>query len=390
MRSKPYSCPVPYSCWAGKYRAAQVIVLRVRPDCEMSGRAFVDGMDAANQEKSRPGRFKVATSLLKQTFSEWTADKAPRLGAALAYYTVFSIAPLIVIAILIVGLVFDNAQAQVVAQVKGLVGDQGAAAIESMIKAANKPVQSGIATFLAFGTLLFGAAGVFIQLKDAMNTIWNVGPPKSKGMIAFFRKYFLSFGMVLGIGFLLLVSLLLEAGLAMMGEYLQHRIPGLAVAMQTLGFVVSFAAVSVLFAMIFKFLPDTTIAWRDVWIGAVATAGLFVVGKLGLGVYLAKAGVASAYGAAGSLVLVLLWVYYSAQILFFGAEFTQVYSKQHGTRSSAQPERRKFSPEKARLVAEIEKERMHLASVMKPFSGKKLVSTEATFARPGRHKSRWK
>lgn len=323
-------------------------------------------MEEESAGKPRRLDFKTALTLLKQTASEWVADKAPRLGAALAYYTVFSIAPLILIAILIAGLAFDNAQAQIVAQVKGLVGDQGGDAIESMIEAAQKPVQSTVATVLAFGTLLFGAAGVFVQLKDALNTIWNVPEPKAGGIWAFIRKYFLSFTMVFGIGFLLLVSLVLEAGLAILGEFLTNRMPGMDVVMQTIGFAVSFGVVTVLFAVLFKYLPDTKVAWHDVWVGAFLTAGLFVVGKLGLGIYLGKAGTASAYGAAGSLVLILLWVYYSAQILFFGAEFTQVYANYCGSRCEEWPPAGKRT-RKQKIIAKIEQQRKHADKLMKSY-----------------------
>ncbi|MDQ6631343.1 MAG: YihY/virulence factor BrkB family protein [Verrucomicrobiota bacterium] len=301
--------------------------------------------------------------LLKETFSEWSRDKAPRLGASLAYYTIFSIAPLVLIAITIAGLVFDNAQVQIVGQVKGPVGDKGGGAIESMIKAAQKPVQTSIATVLAFGTLLFGAAGVFIQLKDALNTIWKAPESNAGGVWGFIKKYFLSFSMVLGIGFLLLVSLVLEAALAIAGHFLENRVPGMSIVMPAAGFILSFATVSLLFAMLFKFLPDAKVAWRDVWIGAFLTAGLFVVGKLGLGIYLGTAGVASAYGAAGSLVLILLWVYYSAQILFFGAEFTQVYSKRHGSRCDQPNTEKPPTNRKQRLVARIEQERKQMAKI---------------------------
>lgn len=320
------------------------------------------------EEKKHSRRLTVGKifSMLKETVKEWSADKAPRLGAALAYYTVFSIAPLVIIAILIAGLVFDNAQAQIVAEIKSLVGDKGGAAIESMIEAAQKPVESAVATVLAFGTLLFGAAGVFIQLKDAFNTIWNVPQPKSSGIWGFVRKYFLSFSMVLGIGFLLLVSLLLEAGLAVVGRFFEDRLPGATIIMPAMGLVVSFGIITLLFALLFKFLPDVKVPWRDVWIGAALTTGLFVVGKIGLGVYLGKASVGSAYGAAGSLVLILLWVYYSAQILFFGAEFTQVYSKRHGSRCPLDEEPPRPRTRKERLLLQIEKDRKKLAAMSKP------------------------
>jgi membrane protein len=298
--------------------------------------------------------------LTKMTAKEWMDDNVPRLGAALSYYTVFSIAPLAIIAITIAGLVFNNAQGQVMNEIKGLVGENGSEAIGSMMEAAQKPDRSVVATALGFVTLLFGAAGVFIQMKDAMNTVWNVEPDKNGGIVKFIRKYFVSFSMVLGIGFLLLVSLILTAGLAFLGTYLEQYIPGLKPVMELVNFVVSFAVITVLFAMLFKFLPDTQIEWSDVWVGAALTSLLFTVGKFLLGFYFAKSHIASAYGAVGSLVLILLWVYYSSQILFFGAEFTQVFSKYHGSRFTEEIKKETMTP-KQRLVYNIEQERRELS-----------------------------
>ncbi|MDB6129727.1 MAG: putative rane protein [Verrucomicrobiales bacterium] len=280
---------------------------------------------------------KAILELLKQTFKEWNEDKAPRLGAAMAYYTIFSIAPILIISITIAGKLMDNAQGQILDQVQGMLGDKGREAVESMVEAANKPVQSAVATITAFATLLFGAAGVFIQLKDALNTIWKVKETTASGIMAYIKKYFLSFSMVLGLGFLLLVSLVMSAGLAMVGSYLNGWFKGMEVVMNLISFGVSFGLISVLFALLFKFLPDQRVAWKDVGIGAVLTSFCFVVGKFALGFYLGKASTVSAYGAAGSLVVMLLWVYYSAQILFFGAEFTQVYAKRHGSHYQAAP-----------------------------------------------------
>lgn len=311
--------------------------------------------------RPEPLGFKNIFPLLKATAKEWSDDKAPRLGAALAYYTVFSIAPLLIIAITITGLVFADSQAQVMTEVQKVMGDKGSGAIESMITAAQKPAQSIVATILGFATLFFGAAGVVIQLKDALNTVWDVDNPPSGGFMGFLKKYFLSFTVVLGIGFLLLVSLLLEAGLAVAGQFVKHHLPALGLVMQIAGIVVTFGIITFLFAMLFKFLPDTKVSWRDVWVGAAMTAVLFFIGKLGLGLYLGKAAAASAYGAAGSLVIMLLWVYYSAQILFFGAEFTQVYSKHHGSRCTPESLKETLSP-KERLIAEAEEQREQVAS----------------------------
>jgi membrane protein len=204
-----------------------------------------------------------------------------------------------------------------------------------MVKSANKPKSGTIATIIGIVTLLFGAAGVFGQLKDALNTIWNVEPKKSGGIMTMIKDRFLSFAMVFGTGFLLLVSLVLDSAVAAAGHFLGNRLPGGEVLWQGVQIVLSLAVVTLLFALIFRFLPDIHPTWRDVWFGAVFTAVLFVLGKFGLGIYFGKSAVGSSYGAAGSLVLLLLWVYYSAQILFFGAEFTQVYARKHGSMANA-------------------------------------------------------
>lgn len=312
---------------------------------------------------SKPVHFKNIVPLLKETASEWVEDKAPRLGAALAYYTIFSIAPLLIIAITITGLVFADSQRQVLSEVRGLMGDKSAEAVQAMMSATQKPAQSVVATLLGFATLIFGAAGVFIQLKDALNTIWDVEETPSGGIGGFIKKYFLSFSVVLGIGFLLLVSLMLEAGLTVVGQFVKENMPGLGILMQVLGVAIPFGAITLLFAMLFKFLPDVKVAWRDVWIGALLTTGLFVLGKIGLGFYISKAAAASAYGAAGSLVVMLLWVYYSSQILFFGAEFTQVYSRNHGSRYNPDKIMKCLSP-KEKLVAESNRQRRKIYSTL--------------------------
>lgn len=280
-----------------------------------------------------PGAF---LRLLRDTFNEWNEDKAPRLAATLAYYTIFSIAPLLVIAIAIAGLVFgqEAARGQLDNQIQGLIGPVGADAVQEMIQSASKPSSGILATVIGLITLLFGASGVFAQLKDALNTIWDVPPAPNRGVRGILRGQFLSFTMMLGIGFLLLVSLVISAGLSAFGSFLGEMFPGLTFVMQIVNIVISFAVVTLLFAIMFKVLPDAAIAWSDVWFGAAFTALLFTIGKFLIGVYLGSGTVASAYGAAGSLVVLLLWVYYSAQILFFGAEFAQVYANQYGSRLS--------------------------------------------------------
>jgi len=275
--------------------------------------------------------------LFKQAFTEFGEDKAQRLGAALAYYTIFSLAPLLLIAISIAGMVFgrEAAQGQIFGQLHGVLGPQAAQAVQEMVKGAAKPKSGTMATVIGIVTLLFGAAGVFGQLKEALNTIWNVEPARAGGFMKMLKDRFLSFAMVLGTGFLLLVSLVIDAGVAAAGHFVGSRLPGGEALWQVVQLIVSLGIVALLFALIFRFLPDVHPAWRDVWFGAIFTAVLFVARKFALGLYLGKSAVGSSYGAAGSLVVLLLWVYYSAQILFFGAEFTQVYARTHGSMAEA-------------------------------------------------------
>ena len=273
------------------------------------------------------------SSLLKETATDWSNDHAPRLGAALAYYTVFAIVPLLVIMIAMIGLVFgqEAAQSYILEQIKSLVGKQSAEAIKEMIQHANKPSTGIVATIVAVITLLLGASGLFGQLQDALNTIWGVERKSGGGIWGIVKDRFLSFMAVLGTGFLLLVSLVLSAALAAMGKLFGGWLPGHEVLLQGLNLLISFAVITGLFAMMFKILPDAQIAWNDVWVGAAMTALLFTIGKFLIGLYLGKSDVGSAYGAAGSLVIMLIWVYYSAQIMLFGAEFTQVYANRSGS-----------------------------------------------------------
>jgi membrane protein len=282
-------------------------------------------------------RFSQAIHLLKDTFHEWNEDKAPRLGAALAYYSVFSIGPLLVIAIAVAGLIFgrEAAQGEVVDEIKGTVGEPVARALQQMLANASDPGWGTAAALLGIITLLFGASGVFGQLQDALNTIWKVEPKPGRGIWGIVQDRFLSLTMVLGTGFLLLVSLVITAALSALNTSLSSSLPGGAYLWQPINLIVSYGVVTLLFAMIYRFLPDAQVAWRDVWIGAGITAVLFTVGKFLLGWYLGQGSVTSAYGAAGSLVVILLWVYYSSQILLFGAEFTRVYAEQYG--SGVQP-----------------------------------------------------
>lgn len=278
--------------------------------------------------------FGTIWALIKETFSEWMEDKAPRLAAALSYYTMFSLAPLLIIAIAIAGLMFDTAvaQEQIHAQIKGLVGVEGADAIKEMIEHSGDWGDSIIATLIGVATLLFGATGVFGQLQDSLNTIWEVAPKPNRTWMETIKVRFVPFTMVLGIGFLLLVSLIVSTALASLEQFMQGLLPGMELLGQIFNFAISFGVITLLFAMMYKVLPDVKIAWRDVWIGAAATALLFTIGKFLIGLYLGKSSFSSTYGAAGSLIVILLWVYYSSQILFLGAEFTQVYAKRYGSR----------------------------------------------------------
>jgi membrane protein len=282
---------------------------------------------------------KEAFSLVKQTVVEWSADNAPTLGAALAYYTVFSLAPLFVILIAIAGLVLgqEAAQGQIFEQTRVLIGDDGAKATQDIVQnAGSKPAQGVLATVVGVVTLLFGASVVFGQLQTSLNIIWDV-ENAGGGIVGMIKNRFLSFGFMLVVGFLLLVSLLLSTAIAFMAKWVGGIAPGIEALAHAADVVLSLGIVTVLFALMFKFLPDARIAWRDVWIGAFLTSVLFAIGKLALGFYLGASSVGSSFGAAGSLIVLLLWVYYSAQILFFGAEFTQVYANRCGSR--VRPER---------------------------------------------------
>jgi membrane protein len=283
---------------------------------------------------SKSSFFGNAFSLLKQTFQEWLDDKAPQLGAALAYYTVFSLAPLILVLLAIVGLIFRNDPAgawdRITQQMNYFLDPSAVQVVQSIAQKASQPGQSTIATIIGIALALFGASGVFGQLQDALNTIWGVKAKPSRSIWGFLRSRFLSFAMVAGICFLLLVSLAIEALLKGFSHYVQSVLPGGIVIALGVYLIFDFAVVVLLFAMIFKFLPDVKIQWRDVWIGAVMTAILFGIGKWLLGLYLGSGAAGSAYGAASSLITLLLWVYYSSQILLFGAEFTQVYAARAG------------------------------------------------------------
>lgn len=279
---------------------------------------------------------KAAWKLIQETIAEWQKDKASNLAAALAYYTIFSMAPLLIIVIAIAGFFFGEAavRGEIITQLQGLVGQDGASIIQTTLEnvQANQESDSLTASLISIVILLFGATGMFAQLQDALNTIWNVKPEPNQNVMTLVKIRLLSFSMVVGIGFLLLVSLVVSAGLNAVSNFATGVLPGLNVVWQLLNILVSFGVITLLFAMIYKFLPDVVIHWQDVWIGSAITTLLFIAGKSLLGLYLGQSSFSSTYGAAGSLVIIVAWVYYSAQILFFGAEFTQVYARHYGSK----------------------------------------------------------
>ena len=278
-------------------------------------------------------KFKKAWSILKGTFSEFGEDKVIRLSAALAYYAMFSIGPLLVIAAGLAGLAFghESVRKQIDQQLRSMVGEQSTQTLDSMMSAQTHTT-SVITTIIGIIALLFGAGGVFGQLQDSLNTIWEVTSKPGTGIWGFIRARFLSLTMVLGTGFLLLISMALTTFLTAVGGSLGNKFGFSEVVAHVLNFAVSFAVITVLFAMIFKFLPDVRIPFRKVWVGAIVTALLFTGGKYLLALYLGRESTTSSYGAAGSVIIILMWVYYASLILFFGAEFTQVYARQTGAK----------------------------------------------------------
>lgn len=283
---------------------------------------------------------KELLGLLKETVNEWIDDKAPRLGASLAFYTLLSLAPLLVVIIAVAAIVYgrEAALGQLVWQIQDLVGPDGAKAIQGMIQSAYKPGTGALASLLGLLTLAFGASTVVVELRDALNTIWRVPPdPQNTGfgnIFRFAKDRFYSFALILGVGFLLLVSLVLNAWIAAMGSFFGSSLPIPESVLHIATFLFSFLVIAFLFAAIYKLLPDVNLEWSDVAVGASVTSLLFSIGKQLIGLYLGKASFASTYGAAGSLVIVLVWVYYSAMLFFLGAEFTKVYTKTFGSQLS--------------------------------------------------------
>jgi membrane protein len=284
--------------------------------------------------KTQPSKLKTIYQLLNDTVRACINDNIVSQGAALAYYTIFAIAPLFIIALTIAGYCFgeEAARRELFGQLSQLVGKEGGDAIQSLVAAANKSRAGTWATLIASGTLAVAATGVFVQLQNSLNALWRVQHVQGRGLRNFIRHRLLSFAMVFGVGFLLLVSLVCSAGLSALGNFIGDYFSGKEILLKTLNFFISLGIITALFTMIFKFLPDVKIAWRNVWLGGFITAILFNVGKILIGIYIGRSSITSVYGAMGSLVIVLVWVYYSAQILFFGAEFTRVYAGRFGVK----------------------------------------------------------
>ena len=265
--------------------------------------------------------------VLKRALVGWWNDNVPRLGASLAYYTLFALSPVLLVATAIAGLVFgaEAVRGEIVGQIQGLVGRQGAEAVQAMLENAARPSSSIPATIIGLVTLFLGATGAFLELQTALNAIWRVKPRPGANVRDFVVQRLISFGLVVGVGFLLLVSLLVSAGLAALSRYLGRIFPALTAFWEAGNVLVSLFVITLLFAMVYKILPDVRLRWRDVWIGSLVTAGFFSIGKQLIGLYLGTSSVGSSYGAAGSVVVLLIWVYYSAQVVLLGAEFTRFY-----------------------------------------------------------------
>lgn len=297
-----------------------------------------------------PMALRMRTALIRSV-TDWLAQRCASKGAALAFYTLFSMAPILVLVIAIVGAVFgmEAARGEIFDQLKGLVGALGAQAIETLVANARNPETGRLATWIAGGLLLLGATTVFAELKDSLDEIWSVPKSQRSGVIGLLRVRLLSFGIVLVLAFLLLVSLVVSAGLAVLERFWGNLWSGAWLILQPLANLISFAVIASLFAIIYKMLPSIRLSWRDVWIGAIGTAGLFTLGKFMIGAYLGNSGVADSYGAAGSIVALLLWVYYSAQIFFLGAQFTRQYALWFGSLRDSEAGR-KATAELAPLV----------------------------------------
>jgi len=301
-------------------------------------------MDSSRARHTLRWRTADFLSIGKECVTAWLEHNASSLGAALAFYTLFSVAPILIIAVAIAGYVFGatHAQSEVLSQLQGLIGPAGASAIQQLMASAHYSDKRGLAAAVGVVTLLVGASSVFGELQNALDRIWQTSRRKSEaGWWRVIRGRVLSIGMVLGVGFLLLVSLIASAVLVAFGGWLGNAFPALEILLPAINLLIGFALTVLLFALIYKYIPQETIAWSDVWIGATVTALMFTIGKTMIGVYLGRSSFNSAYGAAGSMVVLLLWIYYSAQIFLFGAEFTRVFAYRHGSRSTSP---KPFSP----------------------------------------------
>lgn len=290
--------------------------------------------------KTTARKLRLLGDLVMQSVKSWSDDYAPSMGAALAYYTIFSLAPLLLIVISIAGFVYgeEAARGAIFGQLAGLVGPEGATAVQGLLKTVNKPGESIVATIIGIATLLLGATTVFGELQDALNRIWRAPTERQyTGIWKMVRRRMLAVGMILGLGFLLIVSLVLSAVLAALGTWMGPAFVGWELLLHVVNFVIGFVVITALFAMIYKIMPRVNIPWRDVWLGAAVTALLFSIGKFLIGLYLGRSSVASGFGAAGSLVVLLVWIYYSTQIFLLGAEFTWVYANTYGSRKPRDP-----------------------------------------------------
>jgi membrane protein len=282
-------------------------------------------------------------ALLGDSLGEWNRQKASRLGASLAFYTLLSLTPLLLVVVSVAGLVFGEkaAEGQIVFQIRSLAGAQGAKAIQALLEGTRNTTHGLIATLIGLLTLLFGASGVLVELRDALNTIWETPAPATsavRSIVQMLKERLFSFALVLAIGFLLLVSLVVNAWIAALGTFSSQWLPLPETVLQTANSLLSFLVITGLFAAIYKIMPDARIEWRDVLLGAAVTSLLFTLGKLLIGLYLGKAALASTYGAAASVVALIVWVYYSSQIFFFGAEFTKLFAARYGSQPSRYPE----------------------------------------------------
>lgn len=276
--------------------------------------------------------FETIKYVITETINEWREDKGSRLAAALSYYTIFSLPPLLVISLAVAARFFDRQQArqQVLALTSEWVGQTGREAVARILENAADPTLSSLAAVVSLVLLFFGASAVFSELQGSMNQIWDVEAKPGRGILGTIKDRLFSFALVIAVGLLLVVFLLLSTLITAFGQVLSDVLPGLMRVASVFNFLISWAGVTALFALVFKYVPDVEISWRDVWLGAVVTAVLFNIGKWGISYYMGRSAPASAYGAAGSLIVLLLWVYYSAQIFFVGAEFTQVYANRFG------------------------------------------------------------